>query len=127
MLLQLINDEIYGVKSIGIDFVIHGCRINLMLFDSGSNYAINSLFVHFKHFMIMLIIRLLIIWTHFLFLNIPFNILPLQLINNFLLLQPLLMFLHFLWFDYVINELIKRTTTLRMTSFIMGYTFVFRT
>ena len=103
--LQIPNNKINRVKDIRINLIDILQLFILSLLNPLPNHILDILPLHPQSLMILLIIRLLIVRTHLLLLNLPLDILLLQLVNNLLLFKSLLMFCYLLWFYNVIDQL----------------------
>lgn len=101
--LQFINDELYRIECIGINLVVYCGGVLLVFGNTGSYQFLDILFVHAQHLMVILVVGLLIIGTHFLLFNVSLEIFTLELIYYFFFLESLLMFLDFFRFYYVVD------------------------
>lgn len=90
--------------------------------DSLPNQRLNCLLLHAQCFVQLLIVTLLVIRTHFLLLDISFNVLSFELIDDLLAFEALLVLGDLFGLDDVVDELSAGLDTLSMIWLMTGYT-----
>lgn len=107
VLLEFVDDEVHGVEDVALELVV-GVVVEVpaaVLGDALPDQRLHCLLLQPQRLVQLLVVALLVVRTHLLLLDVPLDVLALQLVDDLLPLEPLFVLRHLLRLDDVVDQL----------------------